>query len=132
MEKSRCNSYKTSMHLSSSVLGDQSLDLLNIGTNDSVNPLTLLEEQNGRHSGDFIFGRNVGDSVNVNLVEMILAVLLRQLLNNGSNGLARVAPGGMEVYNDQTVLGDSVLELLQRGDFSNHFSVSLVKISRSI
>lgn len=119
-------------NLGSGILGDQGLDLFDIGTNDSADLLTLLEEQDSRHSRDFILSRDIGNSINIDLVKVILVVLLGQFLDNGSNGLARVAPGGMEVDDDQAVLSNSFLELFQRGDFSNHFIMSLMKVSRLI
>lgn len=58
------------------LLGDGGLESLGVGTNDLANLLAALEEQEGGHGADAELLCNVGDLVDVELVELGRSELL--------------------------------------------------------
>jgi len=85
------------------VLLDGSLQSGRVGTDDLGDSVSVLEEQEGRHGSDAKFLGDVGDFIHVDLVEFGARELLAVLLDDGGDGLARAAPGG-EAVNDNEVL----------------------------
>jgi hypothetical protein len=100
-------------HLLGSDLGDSSINSRRVGTTDGLDQFAVLEEEEGRHSGDAVLSGDVGEVIDVDLVELDVAVGLAELLNGGGNSLARTAPVGEEVNNNGLLgLGDLGLVLL--------------------
>lgn len=91
-----------------------SLDSRRVSAANSLNLLATLEEEEGRHSRDAVLGRDFADLVNVDLKELDVGVLGAQFLNGGRDGLARAAPLGMEVDDDEVLrVGDLLLPVLR-------------------
>jgi hypothetical protein len=107
--------------LCASVLLDTGLDSLGVCANDLANLLTALEEDESRHGADAEFLRNVGDLVDVELVEACVGVLFGEpmhvklvfanvctggnlLDNGGCDHLAGSAPCGKAVKDNEVVL----------------------------
>lgn len=65
-----------------------------------VELLAVLVEEEGRHSRDAVVGSDIGELVNVDLVELDVGLLGAELLDSRGDGLARSAPGGVEVDDD--------------------------------
>lgn len=87
------------------MLLDGSLESGRVGTNNLSDELAVLVDVEGRHGTDTNVGSDVGQLVNVDLVEGGVGVLLAELLDLGSDGLARTAPGGEEVDNGDALAG---------------------------
>lgn len=62
-----CRGYPATLHLK--VLLDGSLESLGVGTDDLGDLLAVLEQDKGGHGADAEFLSDIGDFVNVNLVE---------------------------------------------------------------
>jgi hypothetical protein len=58
--------------------GDGGLEGLGVRTDDLADLLAVLEQEEGGHGADAEFLRNVGDLVDVDLVEAGVGVLLRE------------------------------------------------------
>lgn len=87
------------------MLLDGSLESGRVGTDNLSDELAVLVDVEGRHGTDANVGSDVGQLVNVDLVEGGVGVLLAEFLDLGSDGLARTAPGGEEVDNGDTLAG---------------------------
>lgn len=95
---------------------DTSHDTRGVGTTDGLDLLTVLEEEEGGHGGDAVLGRDLGELVDVDLVELDVVVLRAQLLDLRGDGLAGAAPLGEEVNEDGGVL-QGLLKLLLAGEY---------------
>lgn len=104
----------TIKHLLSSHLSDSSTDSRGVGTTDDLDLLAVKEEEEGRHSGDAVLSGDIGEFIDVDLVELDVLVGLAELLNGGGDGLARTTPVGEEVDNNG-LLGVGNLGLVVRG-----------------
>ena len=72
-----------------------------IRTHDLPDLLAVLEEQEGRHGSDAQLLRYIAHFVDVNLEELGLWVLFAELGDLGRDDLARPAPSGETVENDE-------------------------------
>jgi hypothetical protein len=79
---------------------DTSLDGSGVSTLDLLLALTTLVEVEGRHSRDAVGSSDLGELIDVDLVELDVGVCLAELLEGRSDGLAGTAPGGVEVDDD--------------------------------
>lgn len=96
---------------------ETSLDGRGVGTLDLLDALALVVEVEGRHGRDTVGSSNLGEVINVDLVELDVAVGLAHLLDGGGDGLAGTAPGGVEVNDDGTGgFGDLGLVVLDAGN----------------
>jgi hypothetical protein len=130
------NKYKGEIEDLLFVRGNKGLELLLGGTNELLDLRAVLVEVEGGHGRDAKTASQIGNLVNVDLQENNIGVLsaekklvsvrvteaqdntwhenfcnehIPELLNEGSNALARAAPGGEEVHNNQ--LRASVLKI---------------------
>ena len=83
-------------------LFDTFCDFTTIGAanGEPVDLLAILEEEESGHGGDAVFLGDFGKLVNIDLVELDRGGSFADLLNDGSDGLARTTPGGEEVDDD--------------------------------
>lgn len=81
-----------------------------VGTTDSLDLLTTLEEKESRHGRDTVGSSDLRKLVDVDLEELDVGVLGAQLLDLGGDGLAGTAPLGEEVDQNGVVL-DGLVEL---------------------
>jgi hypothetical protein len=79
---------------------EASLDGRGVGTLDLLLALTTVVEVEGRHGRDTVGSGNLGEVINVDLVELDVGVGLAELLEGRGNGLAGTAPDGVEVDDD--------------------------------
>jgi len=97
---------------------------------DKVLKLVAALEGNERgHSTDADLLGDVGLFVDVDLVELKVAVLFGELLEDGGDDLAGAAPGRPEVKDGDLVLLDDLVELVERvdyGDFAAHGGCGVV------
>lgn len=71
----------------------------------------------GRHGRDTVGSGNLGEVINVDLVELDVGVGLAELLEGRGDGLAGTAPDGVEVNDDGAGgLSDLGLVLLDAGE----------------
>jgi hypothetical protein len=84
-----------------------------VRSNNLLNLLALLEEQEGGHGTDAEFLCDVVDLINVNLVEAGVFKLLGHLGYLGRNDFARTAPGSEAVENDKGIsrVSEGLLEV---------------------
>lgn len=101
------------------VLLDQGLQFGGDSANDLVDLLAVLEQEKGGHGPDAVLLGDRGLLVDVNLEVVDVWVLLGPLSDLGGDGLARTAPGGVEVYEDDLMVGQGRFEPLGAGDFVN-------------
>lgn len=109
----------------SQVLLDSSLQRRDIGADHLCDLLAALEEQEGGHGAYAQLGGDLGQLVDVDLVELGGGVLLGELLDLGGDGLAGTAPRGEAVDHDELLAGNCGLigGLAARGcQFSGSFS----------
>lgn len=91
---------------------DSSLQSLRVGTHDLLNLLAVLEDHEGGHGANTQLLSNIGNLINVDLVEFGIGVLGSKLLDLGSNDLARAAPGGETIEDDDVLyVGDLLVEV---------------------
>lgn len=103
----------TIKRLLSSDLGDGSTDSRGVGATDGVDQLAVLVEEEGGHSRDTVVSGDVGEVVDVDLVELDVVVGLAELVDSGGDGLARTAPLSEEVDDDGLLgVGNEGLVLL--------------------
>lgn len=78
------------------------LEGLGVGTNDLLDSLTLVEEDEGGHGLDANLSSDLLLGVDVDLVEaeLLTGGGVRDLLENGANDPAGTTPGGPEVDDD--------------------------------
>lgn len=95
-------------------------DLLDIGSNNSLDLLAVLEEKDGGHVSDSHLGADIRDLVDVNLEEVSILKLSLKLVQKRSNHLAGSAPGSVEVDNGKTRELSLLLELRKRSNFLDH------------
>ena len=86
------------------ILQQGSLDFPRTCPHDLTHLLAVLEEDKGRHGPYAELVGNVGNVVNVNLVEVALFILVGELDDFRRNGFARTAPG-CEAINDHERFG---------------------------
>jgi hypothetical protein len=79
------------------MLLDAGMEILPPGTNDSVDLLTVLNEEEGRHRLDFVLRSNILQLVNIDLQEDGASELFGKFNKHGGDGAARTTPGGSEV-----------------------------------
>lgn len=95
---------------------ETSLDCRGVGALDLLLALTTVVEVEGRHGRDTVGSGNLGEVINVNLVELDVGVGLAELLDGRGDGLAGTAPDGVEVDDDGAGgLSDLGLVLLGAG-----------------
>lgn len=88
------------------------LDSRGVSTLHLLLALTTLVEVEGGHGRDAVGSSDLGELVNVDLVELDVGVGLAHLLDGGGDGLAGAAPHGVEVDDDGTGgIGDLLLVL---------------------
>ena len=85
----------------SQMLLNSSFQRLLIRTHDLPNLLAVLEEQESRHGSDTQLLRYITHFVDVNLEELGLWVLFAESGDLGRDNLARPAPGGETVEDDE-------------------------------
>jgi hypothetical protein len=91
---------------------DASLQGGRVRTDNIGDLLAVLEEHEGGHGTDTELGGNVGELIDVDLVELGLGVGLGELLNLGGDGLAGTAPRSKAVEDDGLLgVEDLLLEL---------------------
>lgn len=107
------------------MLLDSSLDSRWGSTNNLIDLLAVLEENESWHGANTELSSNVGESVDVELVEANIGVLVGVLCDLGSDHLARAAPFGEAVDDDEVLgagasgagsAGDDLLELVVAGE----------------
>lgn len=95
-------------------LSNQTLDTLLNGTGVSPNNLSellaLVEIHNGRHSADSELLSNVGDFVDIDLVELCLRVCLAECINLWGYGAAWATPWGPAVQDNEVLGVEDLLE----------------------
>ncbi len=75
--------------------------VLGVHSDQAVDELPTLEDQDGRDGGDTEFARNVGVFVGVKLADLDLAqVFGREFVDGGGKHPTGSAPGSPEVHND--------------------------------
>lgn len=87
------------------VASDSRLKRLGVRANNLTNLLSILEEEEGRHSPHTELLCNLGDLIDVDLDELGGGEGLAEFGDLGRNGFAGTAPGGEAVEDDQGVLG---------------------------
>ena len=92
-----------------------------------VELLAVLEEKESGHGTDTELGSNLGQLVDVDLVELGVGVLVAELLDLGGDGLARTAPGSEAVNDD--VAGGLAKDLLVEFGLTVETD-KLIKVSR--
>lgn len=104
------------------VLGDGILQLLKVCTGKVGQLLAILEEHEGRHSGNLVLHSNVFTLVHIDLQEDHVGHLLLQCLHLWGNDLAGSTPCGKEVHHNQltTGLGELLLKGFLGWDGENH------------
>ena len=96
---------------------ETSLDGRGVGTLDLLLALTTVVEVEGRHGRDTVGSGNLGEVIDIDLVELDVGVLLAELLKGRGVGLAGTAPDGVEVDDNGTGgLSDLGLVLLDAGE----------------
>ena len=96
---------------------ESSLDGRGVGTLDLLHTLTTVVEVEGRHGRDTVGSGNLGEVIDIDLVELDVGVLLAELLKGRGDGLAGTAPDGVEVDDNGTGgLSDLGLVLLDAGE----------------
>jgi len=98
----RCRGYSATLHLK--VLLDGSLESLGVGTDDLGDLLAILEQDKGGHGADAEFLSDIGDLVDVNLVEAGVGVGVGELDDLRCNDLAGTAPGSEAVEDHESAL----------------------------
>lgn len=93
------------------VLLDGGLNSRGVRSDHLADLLATLEEDESGHGADAELLRDVGGLVDVDLDELGAGVLVAVLLDLGRDGLARTAPGGEGVEDDQLTAGDGGVEL---------------------
>lgn len=83
------------------MLLDSILNVRRRRTHDLVHLLAVLVVDKGGHGAHAQLLRDVGDLVNVDLVERNVGVLLAVLVDLGGDGLAGAAPDGVAVDHDE-------------------------------
>lgn len=83
---------------------------MRIRTHNLGNLLSLIKEQNRRHSTDPKFLRDVGHLVYVDLVELGLWVFGAEFFDFGSDRFAGAAPFGPGIQDDGAVGGEDLRE----------------------
>lgn len=94
---------------------EQALELRGVGADKAVDLLAVLEKEEGGNGADAEFLGNFGNFVDVKLdkVHLVLEFIrVGVLFQDGSNGLARRAPVGVRVDNDDLVVCDGLTELV--------------------
>lgn len=100
---------------------DGGLELADVGTNNGLDLLTVLEEQKGGHGGDAVLLCDIGALLDVDLDEVSSRDRLGELVDNGGNHLAGAAPGGVKVDNGKTGEGDFLVEIREGLNLLDHF-----------
>mgnify|MGYP001636188979 CR=1 FL=1 len=96
---------------------EASLDGGGVSTLDLLIEFTILVEAEGRHGRDSVGSSNLGEVIDVDLVELDVGVGIAELLEGRSDGLAGTAPGGVEVDdNEAGGISDLGLVLLGTGE----------------
>ena len=95
------------------MLLDASLQGRRVGTDNLTNLLAVLEDQESRHGADTELSSDVGELVDIDLVELGVGVLLAEGVDLGRDRLAGTAPVGVGVDDDDALrlldLGHEVL-----------------------
>ncbi len=90
------------------VLLDGGLEGANIGTNNLIDLFAVLEEHECRHSPHAKLLSDIGNLVNIDLVEIdgvLVFFRIGELDHFGGDDLAGTAPGGEAVEDDQSICG---------------------------
>jgi hypothetical protein len=98
------------LHILDGVLNG-GLESLGVGTDDLADLLAVLEEQEGGHGADVQFLGDIGNLVDVELEEGGVLVHAGVFCDGGSDDLARTAPGGETVEDNDLVVFDSLIPL---------------------
>lgn len=95
------------------MLLQQSNQSVRVSTDKLISALSILEQQKGRHGANTKLLRRLGDLIDINLdkVDALVLVGVGVFLEDGGDGLARTAPFGEAVDEDDGVAGDGLLEL---------------------
>ena len=123
------------MRLKVLIRGDTTSSLLAVGLSELlergrvcaskiVDLLSVLKHEEGGDTADAELLGEVGDFVGVELDKGVLVrdlILVGVLLEEGGDGLARAAPGGVGLDEDIWVRLDELVELSLGGDFMDHF-----------
>jgi hypothetical protein len=72
---------------------DCSSEFITVGTNDLGDDAAILDKSEGGNTADGSALGQVGELVNINLQENGIGVLLSEFIEDGSDLLARAAPG---------------------------------------
>lgn len=108
---------------------DRSLELANVGTNNGLDLLTVLEKEKGGHGRDTVLLGDIGALVDVDLDEVGGGGGLSELLENGRDHLAGATPGGVKVNDSETGEGNLGVEILESLDFLDHGGQCRRKVS---
>jgi hypothetical protein len=95
-----------------------------------IDLVSVLEHEEGGDTTDAELLGEVRDFVGVELDKGVLVrdlILVGVLLEEGGDGLARAAPGGVGLEEDIGVRLEELVELSLGGDFLDHFEYSFVK-----
>jgi hypothetical protein len=99
-----------------SILLNQPLECRRVGANELIDLLAALEYQESRHGADAKLHAELGNVVDVELGEVNAAVLVGPLADDGRDHLARTAPLGKGVEDDNVVVREGRLEVGRAGD----------------
>ena len=88
----------------------------------NIYPLTIFDENEGRHGRDLIMNGNVFSLINVDFKEFDVAHLSFHFLKHWWDHLARTTPSGKEINDDQLVSGlfELGLKVRHRSTFVYH------------
>lgn len=94
------------------------LESRGVGTDDLLDLVAALEDDEGGHGADADLLGDLGLLVDVDLeeVDLLAGGGVRDLLEDGADGLAGAAPGRPEVDDGGLLAVDDLLELLVAGD----------------
>jgi len=92
-------------------LGDEFLKFCLACAREGINLLAILEEEEGWHRADIVFCGELLILVNIDFEDDNTGVFLGNLFQDWSNQLARSAPGGKKVDNNQLVAGGTQLSV---------------------
>lgn len=95
----------------SRVFLDRTLNIRRRSTQNLIDLLSVLEVDESRHGADAQLLRDVGDLVDVDLVERNVRVLFAVFGDLGGDGLAGATPGSEAVDHDQLGVVGGGLEL---------------------
>ena len=106
--------------LLSSVLAHELEELGPVGTAELFQALALAVKVEGGHGHDLVLGGNLLERIDIDLDKDDVRELGLERGNVGGNHLARAAPLGEKVNDDELVAVDELLELLGGLDHLDH------------